>query len=144
MTAFPAAVGRAMAVQVDRTRREPTQQDIINDLRVMLAQAERERDNALAEVKRLEAENDKLAIKAHRARKTSADGSATGKFHDGIEYVNQTEAAAILKVNQYAVSRWVKAGKFETLTVPGLKIRQIVRASLDKPEPGKAGRKKKS
>lgn len=144
MTALPAAVGKAMAVQVKRTRRDQTPQDMIDELRVKLAKAERERDVAVAEVKRLNDENDKLALKAHRARKPSADGSATGKFHDGIEYVNQTEAAALLNVPQFKMSRWVKAGKFEMIAVPGLKIKQIVRASLYKPEPGKAGRKKQS
>lgn len=144
MTTFPAAAGRAMAVQVNRTRRDPTLQDIIDELRVKLSQAERERDAALAEVKRLNAENDRLALKAHRTRKSSAGDSATGKFHDGVEYVNQSEAAAILNVPQFKMSRWVKAGKFEMIAVPGLKIKQIVRASLYKPAPGKAGRKKKS
>ena len=143
MTAFPAAAGRAMAVQVKRTRRDQTPQDIIDELRVKLAQVERERDNALAEVKRLNVENDQLALKAHRARKSSAEGSATGKFHDGVEYVNQKEAAELLNVPQFKMSRWVKAKKFEMIAVPGLKVKQIVRSSLYKPEPGKAGRKKK-
>lgn len=131
------SVGKAMAVQVNRTRREPTLQDIIDELRVKLAQAERERDTAQAEVKRLNEENDQLALKAHRARKTSADGSTSGKFHDGVEYVNQTEAAAILNVPQFKMSRWVKANKFEMIAVPGFKIKQIVRASLYKPNPAK-------
>lgn len=141
--ALNASVGRAMAVQVKRTRRDQTPQDIIDELRAMLTKAERERDIALAEVQRLNTENDKLALKAQRARKTSADGSATGKFHDGIEYVNQTEAATILKVEQYQISRWVTARKFEMLAVPGLKKKQIVRSSLVKPERGTPGRKKK-
>lgn len=140
---LPAAAYNAMAKQKRRTQQPRTLQDDIDELRVELAAVERERDNALAEVKRLNAENDTLALKAHRARKSSADGSATGKFHNGIEYVNQSEAAGLLNVPQFKISRWVKAGKFEMIAVPGLKIKQIVRATLTKPEPGKPGRKKK-
>ena len=147
MTSFPAAVGRAMATQVKRTRRDQTPQDIIDELRAMLTKVERERDAALAEVKRLNTENDDLHRKAYRAGRdrkvATADGSATGKFHDGIEYINQSEAAEILNVPQFKISRWVKAKKFEMIAVPGLKVKQIVRSSLYKPEPGKAGRKKK-
>lgn len=149
MTAFPAAVGKAMAVQVNRTRHEPTLQDKYEALLVELAQVERERDTAQAEVKRLNEENDILAVKAHRARKPTADASANGsesttiKIHEGVEYVNQSEAATILNVGQYAISRWVKAGKFQMIAVPGYKRLQIVRSSLHKPAPGKAGRKKK-
>src|SRR5687768_7333600 len=88
------SVGRAMAVQVKRTRRDQTPQDIIAELRVKLAQAERERDNALAEVERLNVENDKLALKAHRARKTSTDADTDAVLTiNGRQVVNQVEAA---------------------------------------------------
>lgn len=140
---LPPAAYDAMAKQKRRTQQPRTLQDDIDELRVRLAQAEHERDNALAEVERLNKENDNLHRQAHHARKASVGGSANGKFHDGVEYVNQSEAAAILNVPQYKLSRWVKANKFEMVAVPGLKIKQIVRASLYKPEPGKAGRKKK-
>lgn len=142
--ALNSAVGRAMAVQVKRARRDQTPQDVIDDLRVELAQVKRERDIALAEVERLNAENDTLAVKAHRARKVTSNGdTATGKFHGGVEYVNQIEAAALLKVEQYQISRWVAAKKFEMMTVPGIKKQQIVRSSLVKPARGTPGRKKK-
>lgn len=149
MTVFlPQAAYDAMKVQAKRTHHEPTLQEQYDELRVKLAVAERERDNALAEVKRLNAENDSLNLKAHRAHKVNADltdgvGHVTGQFHDGIEYVNQVQAAAILKVGQYAISRWVKARKFEMIAVPDHKKLQIVRSSLVKPERGQPGRKKK-
>lgn len=139
---LPAAAYDAMAKQKRRAQQPRTLQDDIDDLRAMLTKAERERDNALAEVKRLNAENDQLALKAHRARKTSADGSSE-QSHDGIAYVNQAQAAAILDVGQYAISRWVKAGKFQMIAVPGAKRLQIVTSSLYKPERGTPGRKKK-
>lgn len=146
MSSFPAAVGRAMTVQVNRTRREPTLQEINDDLRVQLAAAQRELKAAQNEIKRLNAENDKLAVRAHRVKKTDSGALITGQFHKGIEYVNQVEACAILGMpakEQYRISRWIKAGKFEMMSVPGLKKKQIVRASLHKPERGQPGRKKK-
>lgn len=142
MALDPAAY-KAMAVQARRTQQPRTLQDDIDELRVKLAKAERELAAATQHVAALETENDALALKAHRARKVNADPSVTGQFHDGIEYVNQVQAAAILKVKQYAVSRWIKAGKIQTMTVPGHKKPQIVRSSLVKPERGKPGRKKK-
>lgn len=142
--ALNAAVGKAMAVQVNRTRRDQTHQDIIDELRVKLAQAERERDIALVEVKRLNDENDKLAVKAHRARKSSSTGDADAVLTiNGRQVVTQVEAAKRLKVEQYQVSRWVKVKKLETLTVPGRKKPMIPVDCLTKPEPGKPGRKKK-
>lgn len=140
---LPDATYKAMAKQKRRTQQPRTLQDEIDELRVKLAAAERERDDALAEVERLNTENDTLNLKAHRARKVNADPSVTGQFHDGIEYVNQVQAAVILKVGQYAISRWVKAKKFEMIAVPDHKKLQIVRSSLVKPERGKPGRKKK-
>lgn len=140
---LPPAAYSAMAKQVKRTRRDQTPQDIIDDLRVKLAKAERERDNALAEVKRLNDENDKLALKAHRTRKASANGSTGRLSIDGREVVNQVEAAEILKVPQWKISRWVAAGKFEKVAVPGKRKPLLFADSLTKPEPGKPGRKKK-
>lgn len=142
MALDPAAY-KAMAVQARRTQHEPTLQERYDELRVKLAKAERELAAATQRVAELEVENDALALKAHRARKVNTGGSITGQFHDGVEYVNQVQAAAILKVGQYAISRWIKAGKFQTMTVPGHKKTQIVRSSLVKPERGKPGRKKK-
>lgn len=140
MNNLPAAVYGAMAKQVKRTRRDQTPQEIIDDLQVKLAQVERERDNALEEVKRLNEENDKLALKAHRTRKTNG---STGRLSiDGREVVNQVEAAEILKVPQWKISRWVAAGKFEKVAVPGRKKPMLFADSLTKPEPGKPGRKK--
>lgn len=140
---LPQAAYDAMKVQAKRTQHEPTLLERYDELRVRLTQVEGERDNALAEVQRLNAENDSLNLKAHRARKVDTGAAVTGQFHDGVEYVNQVQAAAILKVGQYAISRWVKAGKFEMIAVPGHKKPQIVRSSLVKPERGQPGRKKK-
>lgn len=144
MNNLPAAVYDAMAKQSKRLQQEPTLQQKYDELRVKLTQAERERDNALAEVERLNAENDKLALKAHRARKTSsaADTDAVLTIN-GRQVVNQVEAAKRLNVEQYCISRWVKAGKFELVKVPGRKKPMIAVDSLTKPEPGKPGRKKK-
>jgi hypothetical protein len=144
MSAFPAAVGKAMAVQVKRTRRDQTPQGIIDELRVKLAQAERERDAALEQIKRLDAENDKLALKAHRARKTSSTADTDAVLTiNGRQVVNQVEAAKRLNVPQWKISRWMNAGKFEKVAVPGRKKPMIAVDSLTKPEPGKPGRKKK-
>lgn len=139
------AVGKAMADQSKRLQRPRTLQDTIDDLRVKLAKAERELVNALAEIKRLNKENDDLHIKAHRAGKktsTTADADAILTIN-GRQVVTQVEAAKRLKVEQYQISRWVKAKKLETLSVPGRKKPMIPVDALTKPEPGKPGRKKK-
>lgn len=142
---LPQAAYDAMAKQKRRTQKPRTLQDEIDDLRVKLARAERELANEKKRVKELETENDTLALKAHHAKKVaSADGSTTGKFHDGIEYVNQKDAALILGVRQDQISKWVAAKKFEMIAVPGIKKLQLVRTSVVKPVPGKPGRKKKS
>src|SRR5436853_2727438 len=96
MSSFPAAVGRAMVTQAKRLHREPTPQEIIDDLRVQLAAAQRDLAAAHLEIKRLNAENDTLAVRAHRVKKTISGAPITGQFHNGIEYVNQVEACVIL------------------------------------------------
>lgn len=137
------AVGRAMVTQAKRNQRVQTPEEIIADLRVELAAAQRELKVSKEENKRLNAENDALALKAHRGSKVNVTKATSGKFHEGVAYVNQIEAAAILRVDQAQISRWVKAKKFTMISVPKYKKPQIVLASLRKPEPEKRGRKKK-
>lgn len=138
---LPSAAYKAMAVQKARTQQPTTDADVIRDLRLKLAIAERERDAALAEVTRLNAENDTLTLRTHRS-KTNAGDAGSGTFVDGRRVVNQVEAARLLDVPQYKISRWLKARKFEKARVPGRKLPGIFADSLHKPEPGKAGRKK--
>lgn len=54
--------------------------------------------------------------------------------------VSQVEAAAILHVKPYTISRWVKAGHFTLVNVPGRKHPLIDAASLRHP-PRKSRRK---
>ena len=141
MTSLPPAVGRAMTVQVNRTRHEPTPAEIIHDLRVQLAVAERYLELANEKISRLEAENEQLrAVAVHSTSVNSADA---GTFVNGRLVVNQVEAAQRLGVKQYKISRWLKAGKFEKVAVPGHKLPGIYADSLYKPERGQPGRKKK-
>lgn len=140
-SSLPAAVGRAMAVQVNRTRRVATDADTIADLRVQLDQMRRERDAALAEIERLNGLIEKQqASVVHSPTVNKADA---GTFVNGRLVVNQVEAAQRLNVKQYQISRWLKAGKFEKATVPGHKLPGIYADSLHKPERGQPGRKKK-
>ncbi len=137
-------VGRAMVTQAKRLHREPTPAEIIADLRVQLAEAQRELAAAHLEIKRLNVENDTLAVRAHRAGKVNTASEANaGTFVNGRKVVNQVEAAELLKVKQYQVSRWLKAGKFEKVAVQGHKKPMIYADSLHKPERGQPGRKKK-
>ncbi|MEO8608928.1 MAG: hypothetical protein ABI690_13640 [Chloroflexota bacterium] len=141
MSMINPAVGRAMADQVKRTRREPTDAERLHEALVENARLIRELALAHVEIKRLNAENDKLAVRAHRAPKTNAGGAGT--FINGRKVVNQVEAAKHLGVKQYQISRWLKAGKFEKVEVPGHKLPSIYADSLHKPERGQPGRKKK-
>lgn len=143
MNNLPAAAYKAMAVQATRLHREPTPAEIIDDLRVQLAQAVRDLAAANEEITRLNAENDKLALRAHRAKKVNADTADSGTFINNRRVVNQVEAAELLRVEQYQISRWLKAGKFEKVIVPGRKKPMIYADSLHKPERGQPGRKRK-
>lgn len=141
MSSFPAAAGRALAVQVTRTRQTDPLQAQIDDLTVKLAKAERERDAALKENTRLAAENELLrGVAIHSA---TVNGAEAGTFVNGRLVVNQVEAAKRLNVKQYQISRWLKAGKFQKVEVPGHKLPGIYADSLHKPERGQPGRKKK-
>lgn len=138
---LPEAAYKAMAVQAKRLHRDLAPAETIADLRVQLAEAQRDLAAANLEIQRLNAENDKLALKAHRSPKVNAADSGT--FINGREVVNQVEAAKRLKVKQYQVSRWLKAGKFEKTDVAGHKKPMIYADTLHKPEHGQPGRKKK-
>lgn len=143
MNNLPAAAYSAMAVQAKRLHREPTPQEIIDDLRVQLAQVQGELKAAQEEIKRLNTENDKLVVRAHRAKKVNAEAADSGTFVNGRRVVNQVEAAEQLRVEQYQISRWLKAGKFQKVIVPGRKKPMIYADSLHKPERGQSGRKRK-
>lgn len=85
----------------------------------------------------LERENDVLTTRiSHLRSPRTQDGKL---LLDGREVVNQSEAARRLGVKQYAISRWVAAGHFQTARVGA---RQMIFAdSLH--TPAKKSRKKK-
>jgi hypothetical protein len=138
------SITRAMAVQVERssrTHRTPTDADIIADLCVKLEVAQRDLAAAHLEIERLATENERL--RASVIHGPGVNAAKEGLFVNGRLVVNQIEAAEILGVKQFKISRWVKAGKFQTVAVPGRKIPMLYADSLHKPERGKPGRKKK-
>lgn len=141
MTNLPAAAYNAMAVQAARNRRAQTPDEVIADLRVQLAQAQRDLVAAQQEIKRLNAENELLRCSVIHS--PAANAGDAGTFVNGRRVVNQVEAAKQLNVKQYQISRWLKAGKFQTVRVPGHKKPLIYADSLHKPERGQPGRKKK-
>lgn len=138
MVVVSPAVGKAMVKQLKRNRRQ-SPSDVICDLNVALTKAERERDEARAQVEELRTENDIL-----RQKTKWADAPKSAYLQvNGIDVVNQVEAAKILNEPQYQISRWLKAGKFEKVSVPGRKKPMIAVRSLKKPERGQPGRPKK-
>ena len=76
--------------------------------------------------------------------KALLDQRLSGQFQDGVAWVNQRQAAALLNVSQPTISKWVAAGALQVIHVDGYKRPQIRRDSLRKPAPGKPGRKKGS
>lgn len=67
---------------------------------------------------------------------------------EGSQILSQTEAARYLSkiagrtIQQYQVHRWMKAGHFQTVTVPGKAALHVMSDSLYVPLPGRAGRRK--
>lgn len=94
-------------------------------------------------IEELEDENDaqrgKLLNLQHTTR-SRARGKSANLQVNGREVVNQTEAARLLGVEPYQVSRWVSAGHFQT-TKHGRRELIFV-DSLHKPAPKRKGRKK--
>ncbi len=137
-----AAVGSAMAKQLTRVNHPQTDAEKLRDAQVQITRLERELAAALEENQRLNAENDRLAIRAGRAGK-GINTVADGTFVNGRLVINQVEAAKRLNVPQYMISRWVKDRKIKTTPVPGRKKPGIFADELVKPPRGKPGRKKK-
>ena len=131
------AVGAAMSAQVDRVNGSPTL-EAINDL---LRQENRRLETLLLKRDEQIAYWQSIA-NGQRVTPVATPATITGHFQDGIEYVSQKEAALILHVRAYQISRWVAAGKFELLSVPHRRRKQIVRSSLYMPAPSQPGRKK--
>lgn len=104
-------------------------------------------------VANLEAENDRLAARAFALSRAASprpetategspfreEGAGVGCLTvEGRAVVNQTQAADLLGVKQYTVSRWVAAGHFQTTRI-GARV-YIFADTLHKPAP-KARRK---
>ena len=83
------------------------------------AQLERELTAARQRIADLEAQADTLAARAaaHRAFTRNSERMNSALLFDGRPVVNQTEAARLLNVKQYQISRWVAAGHFQTVIV---------------------------
>ncbi len=134
-------VGGAMAVQVKRNHRQ-SPSDVINDLNVQITKLTRERNEALEREQAALKENDTLRQRLKHERPVEASASPYLQVN-GIDVVNQVEAARMLGEPQYKVSRWLKAGKFEKIVDPSRKYPWIAVRSLKKPERGQPGRPKK-
>ena len=139
------SVSGAMAQQIIRVH-APV--DTVEELKRRLLEKEREIARLAAELTAALTENIRLnreADKLNAARLTAA----RAKLPAGESTVmTQTEAARYLSkiagrtIQQYQVHRWMKAGHFQTVTVPGKAALHVMSDSLYVPPPGRAGRRK--
>src|SRR5689334_12088858 len=115
MNNLPPAAYTAMVVQAKRLHREPTPQEVLADRRVQLTKAQNDLVAAQDEINRLNSviETQQASV-VHSATVNAAD---SGLFINGRKVVNQVDAAKLLGVKQYQISRWLKAGKFEKVAV---------------------------
>lgn len=122
-TAVSKATARATVKALKRQQaEETTDMNLAEQLRLLAAEKsrlERELSILRQRVSDLEQENDRLIarVSAHRALTRNAELANSALMYDGREVVNQSEAAKRLGVKQYAVSRWVAAGHFQTARV---------------------------
>lgn len=164
-------IGRARAEQVDRVNDQQTEIDRLRQelaqTRHLLRQAERANVMLQAENARLNEENDQLNHARLNARRgvsplpAGGEGMGVGFAGDGVVgtrqavsagagVLSQTEAAYHLsrmagrEIKQYQVHRWMRAGCFQTVRVPGKAALHVLADSLHIPPPAKAGRKPKS
>lgn len=84
---------------------------------------------AREKIARLEA---KIALLEHDAG-ADIGSDRRGELYRDRRIVTQAEAAEILHVAPYTISRWVQAGHFEMTHVPGRKRPMIYADSLHKP-----------
>ena len=148
MNNAPAATRRITRATVESQQRAAAGVDVVEALREQLRlvqhqknMLERELNAAREEIARLNAENDALALTAGRRRPSSENG---GNYvtHDGRTLVTQAQAADLLKVEQYTVSRWAAAGHFTLVNVPWRTKPMIDLSSVHPKEAKKRGRKK--
>lgn len=133
-----------MAQQIIRVN---TPVDTVDDLKRQLLAAQREIARLAAELTAALTENIRLHKEADKLN--AARLTARAKLPAGESAVmTQTEAARYLSkiagrtIQQYQVHRWMKAGHFQTVTVPGKAALHVMSDSLYVPPPGRAGRRK--
>ena len=138
------SVSGAMAQQIIRVN-APV--DTVEELKRRLLEKEREIARLAAELTAALTENIRLNREADKLN--AARLTARAKLPAGESTVmTQTEAARYLSkiagrtIQQYQVHRWMKAGHFQTVTVPGKAALHVMSDSLYVPPPGRAGRRK--
>lgn len=138
------SVSGAMAQQIVRVN-APV--DTVDDLKRQLLAAQREIARLAAELSAALTENIRLhkeADKLNAARLTTRAKLPAGES----TVMTQTEAARYLskiagrEIKQYQIHRWMKAGHFQTVNVPGKAALHVMSDSLYVPPPGRAGRRK--
>lgn len=138
------SVSGAMAQQIIRVN-APV--DTVDDLKRQLLAAQREIARLAAELSAALTENIRLhkeADKLNAARLTTRAKLPAGES----TVMTQTEAARYLskiagrEIKQYQIHRWMKAGHFQTVNVPGKAALHVMSDSLYVPPPGRAGRRK--
>lgn len=165
MMSMQHAANRAAAEQVSRVNDAADPQEAgrlqLDEARRQVIELERLVASLRAENERLNRENDRLNAARLNARIAGKRGSIplpAGGEGLGIEggypavgvgsILSQTEAARHLskiagrEIKQYQIHRWMAAGHFQTVSVPGKSALHVLADSLYIPPPGRAGRKK--
>lgn len=136
---------KALAHRLDERQQNETPhqtivrlEDVIHNLQRDLRIVTGERDVARSELGHAYKENEKLRAQLFK-RSKGAVNITEGMLID--EVVNQRQAARLLGVPDYQISRWMKKGLFQTVKRNGRN--EIIRSTLHIP-PGYAPRKPKT
>lgn len=136
--------GSALKKALTRQADKQSEQEILQEkLRVALHQRDsfqRQLEAAQQEIDRLNAENDLLAAAVGLRAPSSTNGGSYVTWN-GKTLVTQVQAAELLRVKVYTVSRWAAAGNFIMVDVPWRSKPLIDLSSVRRPQEGKRGRK---